>query len=92
MSDDLSKKLLAVREIANAELKHRHGADVHPHESILVAQSKYIGHRFKSRGIMIQWVIETDTFHVIDGETKETLDSFHFSDASQRYHQERRAA
>ncbi len=89
---DLSQKLQEVREIANGELQRRLGTEVQSHESILIANSKYIGHRFKSKNIQVEWVIKSDMFNVIDTTTKESLESFSFAESSSREQSTRRAA
>ena len=89
---ELSQKLEQVREIAKYELCGRLGADVHPHESILVANAKYIGHRFKARTLVVQWVIASDSFEIIDSSTKETIESIEFDNAWARASASRRAA
>lgn len=61
---EISKRLHRVREIAKSELTQVAGTQAEPVESILVANSRYYGHRFKFRAYVAEWDIEKDQLSI----------------------------
>ena len=61
----ISDRLIRVREIAKTTLAGLTGNEVEPVESILVANSKYCGHRFKTRTHTAEWIIAKDQLKVV---------------------------
>ena len=81
---EISKRLQHVRQIAKSHLTEIVGEEAAPVESILVAGSRYYGHRFKFRTHTAEWLLEKDQLHITKNETGETVNEIDLAQETDR--------
>ena len=81
---EISKRLQAVRAIAQDELNQLTGQESELVESILVSKSRYLGHRFKTPNYMAEWHLAEDQLVISDRSHENVVKSIDLANISDR--------